>query len=56
MALVDPLRIFLKLFIEIVNRCTAKNTETIKGKLKDCITSQTLFVICAEKVNLFIFF
>lgn len=44
MELVDALRSLMKLFIEIANGFAAENTETIKSKLKDWITSQTRFV------------
>lgn len=42
--LVDALKSLMKLFIEIVNGFATENTETIKSKLKDWITSQTRFV------------
>lgn len=44
MELVDALKSLMKLFIEIANGFATENTETIKSKLKDWITSQTRFV------------
>lgn len=44
MELVDALKSLMKLFVEIANGFATENTETIKSKLKDWITSQTRFV------------
>ena len=44
MELVDAFKSLMKLFIEIANGFATENTETIKSKLKDWITSQTRFV------------
>jgi len=44
MEFVDALRSLMKLFIEITNGFAAENAKTIKSKLKDWITSQTIFV------------
>ena len=44
MELVDAFKSLMKLFVEIANDFATENTETIKSKLKDWITSQTRFV------------
>jgi len=44
MELVDALRSLMKLFLEIANGFATENTETIKNKLKDWITSQFRFI------------
>jgi len=58
MELVDALRSLMKLFLEIANGFATENTETIKNKLKDWITSQLFrlcLLICAEKVEIVIY-